>query len=188
MCIRRARKESHSGGSYPSTPAHGPSASRRPQCTARPNPRRRCSYRSSPCSSPSAVPPSRSVRRSRRRSPAARRARSGDCGRHRRQRPGAGEPVGNLFGRSRLVRLSLELHRREILVRRSGRTPGIDIQFVGIPSTVAIVSSDANGVPNGGSVSRSPDGLFHVTMGGSNTGVACLWQFQDNVPFVIVLL
>ncbi len=76
----------------------------------------------------------------------------------------------------------------KILVRKSSHTPGVDIQFVGNPSTVAVVSSDANGVPAGGSVSRLPDGSFHVTMGGSNAGAPGPWQFQNNVPFVIVLL
>ena len=76
----------------------------------------------------------------------------------------------------------------KILGAEVERTPGVDIQFVGNPSTVAVVSSDANGVPDGGSVTRSPDGSFHVTMGGSNTGAGGPWQFQNNVPFVIVLL
>lgn len=76
----------------------------------------------------------------------------------------------------------------KILVRKSSHLPGVDIQFVGNPSTVAVVSSDANGVAYSGSVSRSPDGSFHVTMGGSNTATGGPWEFQNNVPFVIVLL
>jgi hypothetical protein len=76
----------------------------------------------------------------------------------------------------------------KILVRKSAEKPGVDIEFVGNPSTVAIVSSDAQGTADGGSVARSPDGSFHVTMGGSNLGVPGQWQFQNNVPFVIVLL
>ena len=76
----------------------------------------------------------------------------------------------------------------QILVRESRGKPGIDIQFVGNPSTVAYVSSDAFGTPESGSVARSPDGSFHVMMGGSNTGVPGPWQFQANATFVIVLL
>jgi len=77
----------------------------------------------------------------------------------------------------------------QILVRKPRDQQGIDIQFVGNPSTIAIVSSAANGVPAAGSVSRrQADGSFRITMGGSNTGTPGPWQFQWNVPFVIVLL
>ncbi|HLX21137.1 MAG TPA: hypothetical protein VKR23_13395 [Gaiellaceae bacterium] len=75
----------------------------------------------------------------------------------------------------------------QIMVRKSAGTPGVDIKFVGNPSTVAIVSS-ADTSPSSGSVSRSSDGSFHVSMGGSNQGVAGPWQFQNNIPFTIVLL
>jgi hypothetical protein len=75
-----------------------------------------------------------------------------------------------------------------IQVRQSNRTQGFDIQFVGNPATVAIVSSDAYGQPFSGSVDRTPDGSFHITMGGSNEGVAGPWQYQLNVPFTIVLM
>jgi hypothetical protein len=76
----------------------------------------------------------------------------------------------------------------KISVRQSSHTQGFDIQFPGNPATVAIVSSDAYGTPYSGSVSRSPDGSFHVTMGGANQGAAGPWQYQLNVPFTIVLL
>ena len=77
----------------------------------------------------------------------------------------------------------------QILVRKPRDQQGIDVQFVGNPSTIAIVSSAANGVPNAGSVSRrQADGSFRIAMGGSNTGTPGPWQFQWNVPFVIVLL
>jgi hypothetical protein len=72
-------------------------------------------------------------------------------------------------------------------VRQSRGALGFDVQFVGNPATVAYVSSEALGVPDAGSISRSPDGSFHITMGGSNTGVPGPWQAQANVPFVIVL-
>ena len=77
---------------------------------------------------------------------------------------------------------------KAILVKRDSRAQGVDVKFVGNPSTVAVVSSAANGVANGGSVSRQPDGSFLVVMGGSNTGAPGQWQGQWNVPFVIVLL
>ncbi len=78
----------------------------------------------------------------------------------------------------------------QILVRKPHNQNGIDIQFVGNPSTIAIVSSAANASPAGGSVSRrQPDGSFRITMGGLNSGTTSgPWQFQWNVPFVIVLL
>jgi len=75
-----------------------------------------------------------------------------------------------------------------ISVRQSPGPNGFDIRFAGNPSTLAIVSSDARGVPYSGSVNRSPDGSFHVTMGGANGPAPGEWQYQDNVPFVIVLL
>jgi hypothetical protein len=78
---------------------------------------------------------------------------------------------------------------KAILVKKDPRADGgIDVKFVGNPSTIAVVSSAANGVANGGSVSRQPDGSFLVVMGGSNTGAPGQWQAQWNVPFVIVLL
>jgi len=78
---------------------------------------------------------------------------------------------------------------RAILVKKaSGTAGGVDVKFAGNPSTVAIVSSAASGAPNGGSVSRQPDGSFLVVMGGSNAGTAGPWEAQWNVPFVIVLL
>lgn len=64
-----------------------------------------------------------------------------------------------------------------ILVRKDARAEGgVDVKFVGNPSTVAVVSSAANGIANGGSVSRQPDGSFLVVMGGSNTGAPGQWQ------------
>jgi hypothetical protein len=76
----------------------------------------------------------------------------------------------------------------QILVRKAAGATAVDVKFVGNPATVAIVSSAADGTPNGGSAARQPDGSFRITMGGANTGVAGLWQAQWNVPFVIVLL
>ncbi len=76
----------------------------------------------------------------------------------------------------------------QIIVRQSRGANGFDVQFVGNPSTVAYVSSDAYGTPEAGSVARSADGSFHITMGGSNTGVPGPWEAQANVPFIIVLL
>lgn len=75
-----------------------------------------------------------------------------------------------------------------IQVRQSNHLPGFDIQFVGNPATVAMVSSEAQGVPYSGSVSRSSDGSFHITMGGANQGTSGPWEYQLNVPFTIVLL
>jgi hypothetical protein len=75
-----------------------------------------------------------------------------------------------------------------IEVRKSGSVPGVDVRFVGNPSTVAIVSADALGTANGGSVSRASDGSFHVTMGGAANGGPGEWRFDNNVSFVIVLL
>jgi hypothetical protein len=76
----------------------------------------------------------------------------------------------------------------KVLVRKANGPTAVDIKFVGNPSTIAIVSSAADGTPNGGSVARQPDGSFRVTMGGSNTGVPGPWEAQWNIPFVIVLL
>jgi hypothetical protein len=76
-----------------------------------------------------------------------------------------------------------------ILVKKDPRAEGgVDVKFAGNPGTVAVVSAAANGVANGGSVSRQPDGSFLVVMGGSNEGAPGEWQAQWNVPFVIVLL
>lgn len=74
-----------------------------------------------------------------------------------------------------------------VQVRQSNRAQGFDIDFVGNPATVALVSSDAFGTPYSGSVSRSPDGSFHIAMGGANLGAVGPWEYQLNVPFTIVL-
>lgn len=74
-----------------------------------------------------------------------------------------------------------------IEVRQSPSVQGFDIRFPGNPATVAVVSSNANGVPYSGSVYRNQDGSFHVTMGGANDEPGP-WQYQLNVPFTIVLL
>jgi hypothetical protein len=75
----------------------------------------------------------------------------------------------------------------QIRVKKDHSHDGVDILFTGNPAKLAIVQSFANGVPNAGSVSRQDDGSFLVTMGGSNTNVPGPWQFQWNVPFMIVL-
>lgn len=76
-----------------------------------------------------------------------------------------------------------------ILVKRDPKFEGIDVKFVGNPSSVAIVSSAADGLANGGSVARQPDGSFLVVMGGTNQGATPgPWQAQWNIPFVIALL
>lgn len=77
----------------------------------------------------------------------------------------------------------------KVLIRKDpGAASAVDVQFVGNSAAVAIVSSAANGVANGGSVARQSDGSFRVVMGGSNVGAAGPWQSQWNVPFVLVLL
>lgn len=76
----------------------------------------------------------------------------------------------------------------KIMVRKPSDFPGVEIRFAGNPSSIAVVSSVALGVPYAGSVSRMPDGSFRVTMGGSNSGAPGPWQSQVNVPFAIFLL
>ena len=76
----------------------------------------------------------------------------------------------------------------KIMVRKPSDFNGVEVKFAGNPSSIAVVSSTALGVPDAGSVARMPDGSFRITMGGSNTGAPGQWQFQSNVPFVIVLL
>jgi hypothetical protein len=71
--------------------------------------------------------------------------------------------------------------------RTAGSSQGYDIQFVGNPSTVAIVSSPDSQHAYTGSVSRNSDGSFHVQMGGTNPG-GNTYQDVLNVPFTIVLL
>lgn len=76
----------------------------------------------------------------------------------------------------------------KILIRKSS-SGGVDIRFVGNPAAAAVVSSAADGTPYAGSVSRSPDGSFHVTLGGSNGGTTPgLFQPQIGAPFTIALL
>lgn len=75
-----------------------------------------------------------------------------------------------------------------ISVRKPSGFPGVEIQFSGNPSNIAILQSTSLGVPNAGSVRRGADGGFYVTMGGSNTGAPGPWQAQSNIPFVIVLM
>ena len=75
----------------------------------------------------------------------------------------------------------------QVLIRKDTEHSGVDVRFVGNPATVAIVQSNSEGVANGGSISRQPDGSFLVTMGGSNTVAGGSWQFQPDVPFTIVL-
>jgi hypothetical protein len=71
--------------------------------------------------------------------------------------------------------------------RTGGGSQGIDVQFVGNPASVAIVSSADGQHAYTGSVSRSSDGSFHVQMGGDNPG-GNTFQDQLSVPFTIVLL
>lgn len=74
----------------------------------------------------------------------------------------------------------------EIQIGKPSGLNGVAVKFVGNPATNAIVSSAANGVPYGGSVSRSSDGSFHVVMGGASSAPGP-WQQQWDVPFTIVL-
>ena len=76
----------------------------------------------------------------------------------------------------------------EISIRKPVDFPGVELQFSGNPANVAVVSSDNLGIPNAGSVRHGSDGGWWVTMGGSNVGVPGPWQFQADVPFVIVLM
>jgi hypothetical protein len=64
---------------------------------------------------------------------------------------------------------------------------GIDVQFIGNPASIATVSGIDGGFPYSGSVSRSPNGWFHVTMGGSNAAAPGPWQIQNFTAFVIVV-
>ena len=75
-----------------------------------------------------------------------------------------------------------------ISVRKPTDFHGIEVYFGGNASDVAIVQADVKGVPNAGSVSRASDGGFLVSMGGSNQGAPGPWEFQNNIPFTIVLL
>jgi hypothetical protein len=75
-----------------------------------------------------------------------------------------------------------------ISVRKPTDFPGIEVYFGGTSSNVAIVQANVNGVPNAGSVYRAPDGGFLVSMGGSNQGAPGPWEFQNNIPFTIVLM
>lgn len=78
---------------------------------------------------------------------------------------------------------------KAILVKRDPKWIGVDVKFVGNPGTIAIVSSAADGLANGGSVARQPDGSFLVVMGGTNQGATPgPWQAQWNIPFTIALL
>jgi hypothetical protein len=70
---------------------------------------------------------------------------------------------------------------RSIAVKTSSASPGVDIRFDGNPASVAVISSFALTI-GGGSVIRSPDGSFHVTMGDANG------QFESTRQFVIVLV
>jgi hypothetical protein len=72
--------------------------------------------------------------------------------------------------------------------RTGGGSQGFDIQFIGNPSTVAIVSSDDGQHGYGSSVSRNSDGSFHVQVGGTNGGSPGTYQDQLNISFTIVLL
>jgi hypothetical protein len=76
-----------------------------------------------------------------------------------------------------------------IQIKRTGNgSQGFDIQFLGNPSTVAIVSSTDDQHGYAGSVSRNSDGSFHVQMGGTNGGSPGTYQDQLNISFTIVLL
>lgn len=76
----------------------------------------------------------------------------------------------------------------QIVVRKPVDKNGIDVQFVGNPATIAIVSSAASGIPYAGSVTRNSDGSFFIAMGGTYLGQPGLFQFQWNVPFTIVVM
>lgn len=76
----------------------------------------------------------------------------------------------------------------QISIRKPVDFPGVELMFSDNPANVAVIQSDALGVPNAGSVRKGADGGWWVTMGGSNTGAPGPWQFQSNVPFVIVLM
>lgn len=76
----------------------------------------------------------------------------------------------------------------QVVVRKPVDKNGIDVQFVGNPASVAILSSNNSGIPNAGSVSRNADGSFFISMGGTNLGQPGMFQFQWNVPFTIVVM
>jgi hypothetical protein len=75
-----------------------------------------------------------------------------------------------------------------ISVRKPPDVRGIEVYFGGNNANAAIVSANVNGVPNAGSVYRAPDGGYIVSMGGSNQGAPGPWEFQNNIPFTIVLM
>jgi hypothetical protein len=76
----------------------------------------------------------------------------------------------------------------QISIRKPVDFPGVEVMFSGNAANAAVIQSDALGVPNAGSVRLGSDGGWWVTMGGSNVGQPGPWQFQSNVPFVIVLM
>jgi hypothetical protein len=71
--------------------------------------------------------------------------------------------------------------------RTGGSSQGFDIQFVGNPATVAIVTAVDSQHGYTGSVSRNSDGSFHVQMSGLNPGGNTFLD-QLNIPFTIVLV
>ena len=76
---------------------------------------------------------------------------------------------------------------RSIAVKRSSASPGVDIRFDGNPAAVAVISPFGS-TAAGGSVTRSPDGSFHITMGGVHGNGPGEFAFESDIQFVIVLV
>jgi hypothetical protein len=77
----------------------------------------------------------------------------------------------------------------QISVRRSPNSRiGYDVKFNGNPSSIAVVSSQDPNQAFAGSVSRNPDGSFHVVMAGSSASAHGAFVYQSTATFTIVLL
>jgi hypothetical protein len=76
----------------------------------------------------------------------------------------------------------------QIMVRKAPNSrTGYDVMFARNAAAVAFVSSIDPNFPAVGSVSRNPDGSFHIIMGNGNQNDG-LWQYPATLQFMIVAI
>jgi hypothetical protein len=101
-------------------------------------------------------------------------------------RSGGGSIPGTYTSAAALFGYRWNCSRGTISVRRPDTSPpGFDVRFVGNPSKVAVAGVVA-GEPASASVTRNPDGSFHVTIAGQSSGNG--FPIRQDLPFVVIAL
>lgn len=97
---------------------------------------------------------------------------------------GVGNLSGSWSGSAELFGYRWNCSGGAVLVRKPDTSPtGFDVRFVGNPAQVAVASA-ATAEPAAASVSRNPDGSFHVTIGGQVSGKS--FPERPDLSFVVI--